>query len=172
MNLEQHLKSRHLNLELHKPVLGEVEGVATFYLWNLSGQLVGYQQYRPSADKFVGNNPRASRYFTFHKSPTVAVFGVESLHLTPHVVFLTEGVFDAARLTNLGVSALAVLTNNPSKDTGNFLHMLSRKVVCVCDNDAAGRKLAKFGNRVVYTQEKDLGESSSEFVYSLVNRFV
>lgn len=172
MDLEQHLKLRHVNMELHCPILDEVEGVATFYLWNLSGQLVGYQQYRPFAGKTKANHPREGRYFTFHKAPTVAVFGTESLHLTPHVVFLTEGVFDATRLTNLGVSALAVLTNNPSKDTGNFLRMLGRTVVCVCDNDAAGRKLAKFGNHVVYTQDKDLGESSPEFVQSLVQRFV
>ena len=60
--LKEHLKSRHLDLELHRPVLDEAEGVVTFYLWNLSGQLVGYQQYRPSGEKKPQNNPKQGKY--------------------------------------------------------------------------------------------------------------
>ena len=155
-------------MDLHRPVLDPEEGVVTFYLWNLSGQLVGYQQYRPGASKEPNNNPKEGRYFTYRKQPTLAVWGVESLHLTPDVVFLTEGVFDACRLTELGVSALAVLSNNPTPDLRNWLTCLNRKVVVVADNDAAGRKLAEFGDEVVFCEEKDLGDSSDEFVRELV----
>lgn len=172
MNLQEHLKSRHVDFSLHRPVLNQEEGVATFYLYNLSGQLVGFQQYRPAASKEFKNNPRDGRYFTFRQSPTVALFGVESLHLTPGVVFVSEGVFDACRLTERGVSALAVLSNNPTGDVKNFLMSLGRKVVVVCDNDPAGRRLAKFGHQAVFTEEKDLGESSDEFVDQLVAKFV
>ena len=49
--------------------------------------------------------------------------------------------------------------------------MLNRKVVAVCDNDVAGRKLAKFGHVAVFTEEKDLGESSDEFVTALLKKF-
>ena len=171
MCLEQHLKARHLDLELHRPVLDDAEGVATFFLWNLSGQLVGYQQYRPSAGKEKKNHPREGRYFTFRKSPTVAVWGVESLHLTPHVVFVTEGVFDAARLTARSVSALAVLSNDPTSDVKNFLQCLGRTVVAVCDNDPAGRRLAELGDHVIFTEDKDLGDSDETFVDQLVRRF-
>ena len=45
------LLKRRCNVSLHRPVLDSEEQVATFYLWNLSGQLVGYQQYRPTAPK-------------------------------------------------------------------------------------------------------------------------
>ena len=90
--LTEHLKARHLDLDLHRPVLDDENDVATFYLWNLSGQLVGYQQYRPSGSKTNHNDPREGKYFTFRKLPTVAVFGVETLHLTPNLVFVTEGV--------------------------------------------------------------------------------
>ena len=166
--LKEHLKSRHLDLELHRPVLDEVEGVATFYLWNLSGQLVGYQQYRPAGEKKPQNNPKQGKYFTYRNQPTQTVWGVESLHLSPGVVFVCEGVFDAARLTERGFSALAVLSNNPNQDLGNWLTCLNRKVVTVCDNDDAGRKLAKFGNCCVFTTDKDLGDSDTEFVTSLV----
>jgi hypothetical protein len=98
----------------------------------------------------------------------VALWGVESLHLTPHVVFLTEGVFDACRLTERGFSALAVLSNNPGADLKNWLSMLNRKVVAVCDNDDAGRKLAKYGDCCVFTTDKDLGDSSEEYVTELL----
>ena len=169
--LKQHLQSRHLDLDLHRPMLDDAEGVATFYLWNLSGQLVGYQQYRPLGDKKPNNNPKLGKYYTYRKQPTLAVWGVESLDLSPNVVFLTEGVFDAARLTSRGYSALAVLTNNPSPDLRNWLTCLNRRVVAVCDNDSAGRKLAKFGDLVLFTEEKDLGDSSDEFVTKVLKDF-
>ena len=167
----EHLKSRHLDVNLHRPMVDEVERVATFYLYNLSGQLVGYQQYRPEGDKKPNNNPKLGKYFTYRKTPTLAVWGVESLDLSPHVVFVCEGLFDAARLTQRGFSALAVLSNNPSPDLRNWLTCLNRKVVAVCDNDAAGRKLAKFGDVVLFTDEKDLGDSSDEYVTNLLKEF-
>jgi hypothetical protein len=171
--LKEHLLSRHLDLELHRPAIDEVEGVATLYMWNLSGQLVGYQQYRPSGDKKPNNNPREGKYFTFRKLPTVGVWGVESLHLTPHVVFVCEGLFDAARLTSRGVSAVAVFTNDPGKDVMNWLRMLGRKVVVVCDGDKAGGKLAKYGDTsLCLLGGKDLGECSDDYVDMLLKEFV
>lgn len=172
MNLVQHLHDRHLDFNLHRPMLDEAEGVATFYLWNLSGQLLGYQQYRPSANKEKNNHPKEGRYYTFRRKENLTVWGLESLHLTPHVVFVTEGVFDAARLTNLSVSAVAVLSNDPGGDVRNWLMSLNRLVVVVADNDKAGKKLAKYGNVAVFTEDHDLGDSTAEFVQSLVDRFV
>ena len=161
-----------MDLELHRPVLDLENDVATFYLWNLSGNFCGYQQYRRFGEKKPNNNPKSGKYFTYRKQPTLGVWGVESLHLTPNVVFVCEGVFDAARLTAKGVSALAVLSNNTGKDLSNWLMMLNRKVVAVCDNDDAGRKLAKFGDVAVFCEDHDLGDSSDEFVNNLVARFV
>ncbi len=167
----EHLKDRHVDLNLHRPWIDEDERVAVFYLYNLSGSIIGYQQYRPDADKMKDNHPKEGRYFTYRKQPTLAVWGVESLHLTPHVVFLTEGVFDAARLTERGYSALAVLTDDPTKDLRNWLSMLNRKVVAVCDNDKAGRRLAKFGDVAVFTEDKDLGEATDEYVTRLLETY-
>jgi len=169
--LKEHLLSRHLDLELHRPVIDEAEGVATFYLYNLSRQLVGYQQYRPTGEKLPNNNPKLGKYFTYRKQPTLAVWGVESLHLNTNVVFLTEGLFDAARLTSRGFAAVACLSNSPTPDLRNWLTCLNRKVVAVCDNDSAGRKLAKFGDVAVFTTDKDLGDSSDEFVTHLLNTY-
>lgn len=170
-SVTEHLKSRHMDLALHRPVVDEEERVATFWLYSQTGKFVGYQQYRPDADKSKSNHPRDSRYFTYRKQPTLSVWGVESLHLTPNVVFLTEGVFDACRFTKLGYSAVASLSNNPQSDLKNWLTMLNRKVVAVCDNDKAGKRLAKFGDQAVFTTEKDLGDESEDFVMELVKTY-
>jgi hypothetical protein len=169
----EHLSDRYLDAELHKPVVDEVERVATFYLYNLSGALVGYQQYRPEGEKKPNNNPKAGKYFTYRHQPTVTLWGVESLHLTPNVVFLCEGVFDAARLTARGVSALAVLSCNTGWDLRNWLGMLNRRVVAVCDGDKAGAMLAKFGDvSLCLLSGKDLGDASDDTVDFLLAEFV
>ena len=169
MNIVEHLKSRHVDFNLHRPIIDEENGVATFLLYNLSGQIVGYQRYNPNGEKKPSNNPKMGRYFTYKRHPTITVFGVETLHLSPNVVFLTEGIFDAVRITELGFSALAALSNDPVPDLKNFLTCLGRRVVVIADNDKAGRKLAKFGHQVVYCEDKDLGDSSEEFVREVVH---
>ncbi len=169
--VREHLLNRHCNLALHRPVIDEHERVATFYLYNLSGQIIGYQHYRQDASKERHNHPKDGRYFTFRKQPTVAVFGVESLHLTPNLLFVTEGVFDACRLTEKGMSAVAVLSNDPSRDVANWLSILPRTTVAVCDNDKAGKRLAKFCQYAEFTKEHDLGDSSDEFVNALISHY-
>ena len=167
----QHLLSRHMDLALHRPVVNEAERLATFYLWNLSGQMVGYQQYRPEGSKQSYQDPREGRYFTYRNRTTLALWGLESLWLTPHVVFLTEGVFDAARLTQRGYSALAALSNDPLPELKNWLTTLNRRVVVVADNDKAGRKLVKFGDQAVVTEHKDLSDSDDSYVDWLLHKF-
>jgi len=170
--LEEHLKERHLDLNLHRPYVDDAEGVVTFFLWNLSGNIVGYQTYRPAGSKKVDNNPKLGKYFTRKTYPSIAVFGVESLHLTPNLVFLTEGIFDAARLTERGYSALAALSNDPKKELRNWLFCLNRKVVAVCDDDSAGKKLARFGDEAVFCESgQDLGNSTDEFVSKLIYKY-
>ena len=139
---------------------------------NLSGQLVGYQQYNFLADKTRRNDPKEGRYYTHKTEGTLVVFGVESLHLTPHLVFLVEGMFDAARLCSRGFSALAVLSNNPTQDLKGFLKCLNRKVVALCDNDAPGLKLAKFGHESVVLTAHDVGDSTEAELDQLLSNYV
>ena len=172
LDIRTHLQQRHLNLELHKPILDEELNIATFLCWNLSGQLVGYQQYNPNGDRKIFNSKLEGYYYTYHKLPTIRVWGVESLLISSGPVFLTEGIFDAARLTNLGYSALATMSNNPPKDYMNWFQLLGRPIVAVCDNDAAGRKLAKFGDFVEIVPEgKDLGDAPESYVRFLVEKY-
>lgn len=173
-HLLDYLKRRHLNLELHRPVVDTESRTVTFLLYNLSGSLVGFQQHRPDAPKTPQKRgPREARYFTYRKQPTHGVWGLESLYQDDGPVFLTEGVFDAARLTEVGKSSLAVCCNDPQRDLRNWLQMLARPIVVVADNDKAGRKLAKFGDFVEYcpVEGQDLGDSDPDFVNFLVQKY-
>ena len=165
----EHLKERHLAVDLHLPIVDEDERVATFFLYDLAGRTAGYHQYRPEGEKKLPNDYKNGKYFTWRKG--YLPWGVESLSLTPHVVFLTEGIFDAARLTKRGYSALAALTNDPQRDFKNWLNLLDRKVVAVCDNDNAGRRLAKFGDVAVFAEDKDLGEADDDYVTRLLETY-
>lgn len=173
MNIYQHLKERHINLELHRPIVDEENNIVTYLLYNLSGKIVGYQQYNPNGGKGKNNYncKEHGKYYTYRKSPTVAVWGVESLYQSQGVIYVTEGLYDAARMTEKGQSAIATLCNNPPKDYRNWLMMLNRPIVAVCDNDAAGRKLAKLGHYVEVVPESDLGSASDSYVNHLIQKY-
>ena len=173
MTLLQHLHSRSMDTELHCVWTNESEGVAVFPIWNLSGQLVGYQQYRPSATKEKNNNPLEGRYFTRVKDGRAGVWGLESWNLS-NTLFVTEGIFDACRITALGHSAIAVFGFSMGPTTQNWLWTVRkhRPVVCVCDNDDSGRRLARFGS-VSHVVERyhDLGDASDEYVSNLIEEY-
>lgn len=173
MNVLKHLKSRHFDSAVHTVWVDDDEGVATYPLWNLTGQMVGYQQYRPSATKKRDNHPRDSRYFTWRKDKVVGAWGLESWKFS-NTLFVTEGVFDACRLTSRGFSAVALLSNDIDSSTREWLYMVksNRFVVAVCDNDVAGRKLAKCGH-VAHVMEdgKDMGEASDEYVTNFLKEY-
>ena len=100
MDVRKHLLERGLNPELY--TVSWDEETACFALWNLSGQWVGYQQYRPFAPKTCHNDPREGRYFTWAKN-RLAVWGLETWDFRQDLLFVTEGVFDACKLHNLGL---------------------------------------------------------------------
>lgn len=173
MSVYTHLLSRHLDMNLHTVWVSEELRCATFPIWNLSGQLLGYQRYRPDGTKDLNNDPREGRYFTRLVNNSVGVWGLESWSLS-NTLFLTEGIFDAARLTARGYSAIATFSNDVSFTTAKWLWTVrkSRMVVAVCDNDAAGRKLAKFGHQHhVVTGAKDLGDASDEYVLDFLKEY-
>lgn len=179
-SLKQHILDRCVDTDLHPVWLDEIERVATFPLWNLSGEMVGYQAYRPDANK-VQKNDQKGRYYTYkgikllpRHNKTVAVWGLESWFLST-TLFITEGIFDAARLTQRGYSAIAVLSNDPNTSTLNWLlHVRTmRPTVAVCDPGAAGRKLAKTAHTahtvsVPNQPDADLGDVSDEYVSNLL----
>jgi hypothetical protein len=166
----ENLKARHVDLALHTVWIDEIERVATFPLWNLSGKLAGYQRYRPDQDKHRDNDPKMSRYYTYKKERALAVWGMESWYLT-NTLYVTEGVFDAARITAKGCSAIATLSNDLDDTTREWLYIVkaTRRVVTICDNDEAGRKLAKFGHAShTVEQYKDLGDADNSYINNLL----
>lgn len=173
MKVLQHLHYRNYNTDLHSVLVSQEEGVATFPLWNLSGKMTGYQQYRPLGEKKVFNNPQTGKYYTHRNKDEVAVWGMESWNMS-NTLFVTEGVFDASALTACGFSALALLSNDQNQQLKSMLKFFRsfRPVVAVCDGDAAGRKLAKAGHIAYYMDEGyDLGDMTLEYVKYLGNRY-
>ncbi len=65
MDLRQHLADRYFDTNLHPAWFDRAGEVVTFPMWNLSGELVGYQTYRPNGDKKKFNNPHEGRYYTY-----------------------------------------------------------------------------------------------------------
>jgi hypothetical protein len=142
----------------------------TVLLWNLSGQAVGWQTYTPSQPKKEVGDPRLQKYFSWvtkpcaSKNSELAVFGLETVNWSDNVLFLTEGIFDASRLHWHGLPAVACLTSNPVHLMEWLFALPQSKVACV-QGDAAGQKLAKYGNEQVWLPAgKDVSDlETSEF---------
>jgi hypothetical protein len=168
MKLIKHLKQRGMDPKLYSFARSYSASTVTFYLWNLSGQLVGYQQYRPNKTSKRENNPRQSRYFTKMKEKD-GVFGLELLDPCQSTIYIVEGVFKAAVLHRLGYNALAVLTNHPKrlKPWFRILRAQGWNLVAIGDNDAAGQKLVNTV-RCGFLSPQDLDEMKDEDIFSLL----
>lgn len=71
-------------------------------------------------------------------------------------------------------SAVATLSNDVDDSLARWLWMVRRvrPVVAVCDNDRAGRKLAKCGTTSHVMEEgKDMGEASDEYVTNFLRNY-
>lgn len=171
--ITQHLQARYLDTSLHTVWVDDNAGVAIFPLWNLTGEMIGYQQYRPDGDKKSYNNPKDGKYYTHRKGKKIGVWGLESWSLS-NTLFVTEGVFDAARFTGMGYSAIATLSNDVDDSLKSWLWVVkqARLVVAICDNDAAGRKLSKCGNTFHVVEEgKDVGEAPDSYIRMLIEKY-
>ena len=162
-----HLKSRWLDTEKY-PNMTVTETLVTFPMFNLSGQMVGYQTYNPGAPKREVGNPFEQRYWSHTTKPCASknselvVWGLETVSWDDRVLFLTEGIFDAARLHWHGLPAVAVMGCNPVHLGGWLKAMPHLKLACV-QGDNAGMKLAKYGDRCIYLPEgQDVGSLPEE----------
>lgn len=162
----QHLSSRYLQA----PTISTTEDTVVFPLWNLSGQLVGYQQYKPFAE--TKQNPEhqsETKYTTYLPTTKVTAYGLEFLNYDDPLLFLVEGVFDAARFHNMGLNCLAVLSCDP-KPLKEWLRLLPFYKVAVCDGDKAGLKLAKYGDLHFQCRQGHDPASESEFMLKAFRR--
>lgn len=171
--LREHLANRNMDVSLYSGVWFGDE-VVVFGLWNLMGQLVGYQQYRPYAPKTQSNDPRLGRYYTLCSKQggrgIVTAWGLETVK-PDKPVLLCEGIFDACRLHKVGIPALAVLGSDPVH-LEEWLNLFAQPLVSVVQGDAAGKKLAKYGGTgVLLPPGHDVGSLSDEDFYRIFNRF-
>lgn len=171
MKLKKHLQERGMNPDLYKVSYSYSASKITFYLYNLTGQIVGYQIYRPLAkQKKIRNDPRYGKYYTYCPKQTIAVFGLECLDNSKRDLYIVEGIFKAAVLHRLGYNAIAVLTSTP-KPMKPWFRILRKtyNLIAIGDNDDAGRKLVNLvGNG--FQSPVDLDEMAEEDILKLLER--
>lgn len=168
-NMISHLKDRGIDPEKTKVVIDEKTDDVYFYLYNLSSQIVGFQKYNPKYPKQNNNlNPKLAKYFTWVSDEgtgkSIAVWGLESFDIMKDkYIFITEGIFDIARVHEAGFPGIAVLCNNPSDSLKNWLSILPQKKIVIYDNDDAGVKLKKIGDYAYsVTDGKDINDLSPD----------
>jgi DNA primase len=115
----------------------------TFPIYTIDGKMVGYQKYNWKEDKTRDNQ---ARYYTYADKAykNCVVYGLDNC-FGYGPVFITEGIWNALRITNCFRDSLAMLCNNPSKQTKQWLKMVypNRTIVAICDNDEAGKLLGR-----------------------------
>lgn len=72
---KQHLFERQISITYRHVWLDDENEILTFPLWNLSGQLVGYQQYNWKSTKDK-RNKTDGRYWTYTTAKSLGVFGM------------------------------------------------------------------------------------------------
>jgi hypothetical protein len=154
MKLKKHLEERGMNTKLYRVSYNYYFSMITFFLYNLSGQLIGYHQYRPLADKKKKNHPKHGRYYTYvpHKERretadpkprnVMAVFGLERVNPYDRTIYIVEGIFKASVLHRLGFNAIAVLTATPKPmKPWFFILRQTWNLVAIGDPDKGGQML-------------------------------
>lgn len=168
--IKSHLKDRGIDPDQTRVIIDEQTNDVYFFLYNLSGQMVGFQKYNKDYQKTGQSNlddPRMAKYFTWVSEEgygkAIAVWGLESTKFTDKFLFITEGIFDAARIQEAGYPAIAVLCNNPNISLKGWLETLPQTKIVIYDNDVPGKRLIKFGD-YAYTvpRDKDVNDLTPE----------
>lgn len=180
-SVRQELLNRGLDPDKINVIIDEDSQVATFLLYNMSGQIVGYQTYRPGRPKVgQGISPEMAKYFTHvtsaGRSKKIAVWGIEHVNPEDSRLYVAEGIFDAIKIVNTGRSAIAILTRNP-KFVKDWFQILNMQIVGMLDNDEPSRSDVKRGlweyvDEVHFTPDPygDLGDMPQQEVNEFLNR--
>jgi hypothetical protein len=145
VTLRDHLIGRGMDPDKYHVTLDEDLFIATFLLFNSSGQFTGYQRYNPRSTDKKANDPKTGRYSTYTPRGVDAIFGLETLqHSDGQPLFVVEGIFKQAALCRLGYDSIAVLTCDPKRMRPLFrILRRNRPVVAMGDADPAGAKLVR-----------------------------
>ena len=173
-----HLKERGIDIKQTRVIIDDKGGDVFFFLYNLSGQLIGYHKYNPKYPKTGQNkldDPKLAKYFTWvteeGEGRKIAVWGLESINLGDPYLFVTEGVFDSARIQEAGYPSIAVLCNNPSDSLKSWIRTLPQKKIVIYDNDKAGMRLKSVGDySFTVPVGKDINDLSPEEARSFLEK--
>ena len=176
-----HLKERGVDPSKTHVIVDVENKIATFLLYNLSGQLVGYQRYNPNGDKKDRSNSLGAKYYSYisKESPAtskLAVWGLDNVTTKDRILYVTEGIFDAIKIQNAGLPVIAVLGNNP-KPLKAWFKALGKHTIAILDDDAAGEKLKNITDDsvVVPGPYKDIGEMpqdvADKFIQSVHKKY-
>ena len=169
--LIEHLKGRNFDPLLYSnPVLDLADNVLTVYMYTVTGICKGYQQYRPEANKLAKNNPREGRYFTWVSDGYFASWGTESLWYRDDVLVVVEGIFDACRLHNLGIPAIASF-GSYSQQLKNWLVCTGRNVYTMNDAHGTNRILNCYPNLDIPSGRADVGECTETEIVKIMLDF-
>lgn len=173
VTIHDNLTQRNMNVDRQGVVLDPLSNTATFLLYNLSGQIVGYQRYNPNGTK-EKNNSETGRYYTYaikegEKNRKIAVWGMDTIQLDSPFLFVTEGIFDANRIHVAGYPAIAILSNS-SKAVLGFFAAFNRPTIAIMDDDKAGTETGKLTTHAftVPAPYHDLDDMPQAFVESFL----
>lgn len=144
---DEHIRERCSVLLGYPSVYVDYEKeLVTFLCWSIEGKLKSTLVYNWLGDKKARGTENA-KYLSFGDATT---FGLDCINPC-YTVYVVEGVWDALTLRGLGYQALALKSNNTSKEVKKFLRKLI--TIAVCDGDYAGRKIAKLTDRAIFLPE-------------------
>ncbi len=164
----KYFASRHIEQSVYEFFLGysERQQMVTVPVHSPKGMLIGFVG-RSIEGKEFRNSP--------HLPKSKTLFNLNRVKDEPYV-FVVESSFDAIRLYQAGIPAVATLGAGVSARQIKLLSQYFSRVYCVPDQDAAGKEMADklskgLGNNFVSIQlpahAKDVGDLSDEEIIKL-----
>lgn len=176
--IRQHLIERGVDPDRSDIIIDKENNKATFLIYNLSGQLVGYQRYNPlGSKKNYVKDEALMKYFTWigkdgTKGHKIACWGLESIKPSTRILYLTEGIFDANMVHKTGRACVALLSGTPDEHMMGFLRLLPFRKIGIADNDEGSSKSRFSPFETVLTPDpyKDCGEMTVNEVDAFLTR--
>lgn len=128
---------------------------------------------------FVGRGVAEKKFKNSTKLPRAkTMFNIQRAKRS-HTVYVVESSFDAIRLEQMGVSAVALLGSSVNPRQGELLKKYFNSVVVIGDNDDAGQQMGqkildKLGKSAIIVgipkRFKDVGDMTNEDISQLIYR--
>lgn len=124
-----------------------MEEHVVFPLLTVDGKYIGHQRYFWRRPKLRSNDEQGRYITTFLPEYKLTGFYGWQNCFGYGPLFVTEGIWDAIRVSNCYVDCIALLCNSPSKQLKDLIRKIAmgRPIVSLLDNDEnkAGEKLAR-----------------------------